>query len=235
MICVVLTPATVTELADEHRRAVEACARLVEWRLDFLTEPFDVKQLLAERAGPVIVTVRLPPDGGRWKGPEHQRLQILRDAIAGGAEYVDLEQSTALTIARSGTTKRIVSMHDFESTPDNLKAMHAHLAIADADVVKLATMARSTHDAFRMLELVRASSVPTVGLCMGELGMPTRILSLAMSSPFTYAVPDGHEPPAPGLLTFTTMRDLYRCESTNRETSFYGVIGDPVGHSKSPL
>jgi shikimate dehydrogenase len=70
---------------------------------------------------------------------------------------------------------------------------------------------------------------------MGELGMPTRVLSPALGSPFTYAIPDGREPPAAGLLTFTTMRDLYRCESTNRETAIYGVIGDPIGHSKSPL
>ncbi|HEX4128803.1 MAG TPA: shikimate dehydrogenase [Pirellulales bacterium] len=234
MLCVVLACPTAEELLREHHRFVAAGAKLVEWRLDHLRQPFDVAALLSQRPGPVIVTVRLPADGGRWTGTEADREQLLRASIAAGVEYVDLEESTAARIARTGETKRIVSLHDFSGTPDDLPVMHARLARHDADVVKLAALAASTHDAFRMLELLRDSRVATVGLCMGELGTPTRVLAARFGAPWTYAAADGSEPPAPGQLGFVEMRDLYRAESIDANTAMYGVIGDPVGHSRSP-
>ena len=45
---------------------------------------------------------------------------MLRDAIANGVEYVDLEDDVASTIPRFGKTKRIVSYHNFRKTPENL-------------------------------------------------------------------------------------------------------------------
>ena len=58
-----------------------------------------------------------------------------------GAEYVDLEPDAAAALPRTGSTMRIVSMHDFQGLPDGLAAAHARLAACDADVVKLAVMA----------------------------------------------------------------------------------------------
>jgi 3-dehydroquinate dehydratase/shikimate dehydrogenase len=234
MLAVVLTSPTADELLSEHRRFVAEGAKLVEWRLDLQRKPFDVAKLLAQRPGPVIVTVRLPADGGKWTGPENERRRILNDAIAAGAEYVDLEADTASIITRRGSTKRIVSYHNFDETPSDLDAIHARLAAPDADIVKLATMARSAHDAFRMFELVCETRIPTIGLCMGELGTPTRLLAGKFGSPLTYAAPDGREPPAPGQVGYRAMRDVYRCEKIDRDTQLYGVIGDPIAHSKSP-
>jgi 3-dehydroquinate dehydratase/shikimate dehydrogenase len=181
------------------------------------------------------VTLRLPVDGGKWQGPESQRRQLLRDAIAAGVEYVDLEETAAAQIPRVGATKRIVSYHNFDETADDLKAIHARLAAQDADIIKLATMARSTHDAFRMMDLARTSSVPTIALCMGDLGTPTRLLAGKFDAPLTYAAPDDGAAPAPGQVAFRAMRDIYRCEAVARATDVYGVIGDPIAHSKSPL
>ncbi len=235
MLAVVLTSPTTDELLSEHRRFVAEGAKLVEWRLDHQRKPFDIAKLLAQRLGPVIVTLRLPADGGKWTGSENERRSILKDAIAAGAEYIDLEADTASLIARQGTTKRIVSYHNFDETPPDLGAIHAQLAAPDADIVKLATMARSTHDAFRMFELVRKARIPTIGLCMGELGTPTRLLAGKFGSPLTYAAPDGCEPPAPGQVGYRAMRNVYRCETIDRDTQLYGVIGDPIAHSKSPM
>jgi hypothetical protein len=38
-------------------------------------------------------------------------------------------------------------------------------------------MANEPHDNVRMLRLVRDSKIPTVGICMGEIGVPSRILA----------------------------------------------------------
>ena len=169
------------------------------------------------------------------RATKKRRLKLLREAMLAGAEYVDLEEDAAAKIPRLGTTRRIVSRHDFSGTPDDLPTLHARLAALDADVVKLATRANSTHDNTRMLRLVRDSRLPTVGLCMGELGTPTRVLALRFGAPFSYAATGEGEPLAPGQLSFREMRSLYRCEQLSPATEVFGVIGSPIGHSRSPL
>ncbi len=74
---------------------------------------------------------------------------LLRSAIAEGVAYVDLEDDVASSIPRYGKSKRIVSIHDFRKTPDNLEEIHARLAGLDADIVKIATTANNTHDNLR--------------------------------------------------------------------------------------
>ena len=102
-------------------------------------------------------------------------------------DYIDLEDDVAALIPRYGKTKRIVSLHDYRKTPDNLEEIHARLAALDADIVKLATTANSSHDNLRMLQLVKQSKVPTVGICMGDIGTPSRILAGKFGAPFTFA------------------------------------------------
>ena len=235
MLCVTLAAARPEELTEAHRRFVLQGAELVEYRLDHLAGQCDIAALVRSRPGPIIATVRRPEDGGKYVRPEEDRLAMLRAAIAAGAEYVDLEPDAAAKIPRSGTTRRIVSMHDFQGTPADLASIHARLASCDADIVKLATFATRTRDVTRMLRLVQESRVPTVGLCMGELGTPSRLLAGRNGAPFTYAAAGGGEPLAPGQLSFREMRHLYRYDSITPETQLYGVIGDPIGHSKSPL
>ena len=234
MICVTIAAATKAEVLGQHRRLADLGAELVELRLDYLQEQVDVEKLLADRPCPVIVTCRRPADGGRFAGAEEERLGLLRAAIAAGAEFVDLEEDTAARIPRSGKTRRIVSHHDFQRTPDDLKAIHGRLSALDADVVKLVTTAVCPHDNLRILQLVRQSHTPTVGFCMGDLGIVSRILTGRFGAPWTFAASDATGV-APGQLSFAQMRGLYRYDEIHAETDVYGVIADPVGHSLSPL
>ncbi|MEX0867208.1 MAG: type I 3-dehydroquinate dehydratase, partial [Pirellulales bacterium] len=168
MICVSIGRSRHRHMIAEHRHLVEQGARLVELRLDYLSGEVQLKRLLDNRPCPVIVTCRRERDGGKWTGSEDERVLLLRTAIAEGVEYVDLEDEIAADIPRFGKTKRIVSLHDFRKTPDDLSAIHDRLASKDADIVKLATMANSPHDSLRMLRLIKTSDLPTVGMCMGE-------------------------------------------------------------------
>jgi len=219
----------------EYKHLAEQGAKLVELRLDFIqTEP-NLKRILKERFCPVVITCRRSKDGGIWKGSEKQRLLLIRTAIAEGVEYVDLEEDIAGDIPRFGKTKRIVSYHNFQETPDDLQAIHDRLAKLNADIVKIATMAHSPHDNLRMLRLVREAQVPTAAMCMGDIGTPSRILSGKFGAPFTYATFHIERTLAPGQLAYATMRDVYRYESIQPDTEVYGVIADPVAHSLSPL
>ncbi len=219
----------------EHRHLVEQGAELVELRLDYINGEVNVKRLLADRPCPVVVTCRRERDGGKWARPEEERLLLLRTAIAEGVEFVDLEEDAAGQIPRFGNTRRVISLHDFRRTPDDLEAVHRHLAALDADIVKIATMANQPHDNLRMLRLVRDSELPTIGICMGDIGIPTRVLAARFGSPFSYATFHHERSLAPGQLSFQQMTEVFHYDDIHAETDVYGVVADPVGHSLSPL
>jgi 3-dehydroquinate dehydratase/shikimate dehydrogenase len=68
---------------------------------------------------------------------------------------------------------------------------------------------------------------------MGEAGLPARVLALREGSALAYA--PVAEATAPGQVSLEEIIHLYRAHALNRRTRVYGVIGDPVGHSLSPL
>jgi 3-dehydroquinate dehydratase / shikimate dehydrogenase len=235
MICVAIGRGRHRHMIAEHRHLVSQGAKLVELRLDYINGQINLKRLTAERPCPVIITIRRDVDGGKWRGSEQERQMILRQAIVDGVDYVDLEEDVAKTIRRYGKTKRIVSYHDFRQTPEDLSAIYARLAALDADVVKLATMANSPHDNLRMMQLVQSAKTPTIGICMGDLGTPSRILCRRFGSPFTYASFHHERLLAPGQLSYEQMVNVYHYEQVEKDTAVLGVIADPIGHSLSPL
>ncbi|MEM9365764.1 MAG: shikimate dehydrogenase [Planctomycetota bacterium] len=235
MICVSLGRARHQRMISEHQFLAQQGAELVELRLDYITRSVSLNRLLDNRPCPVVVTVRRREDGGRWLRSEQDRLMLLRSSIAEGVEYVDIEADVAAQIPRYGNTKRIISYHDFNSTPEELDELHAAMAEEDADIVKIATMANSFEDNVRMIKLVANAKIPTIGICMGEIGMITRILANRVGSPFTYATFSSDKKMAPGQLNWKDMTGVYHYDSITKDTSLFGVIADPVAHSHSPL
>jgi 3-dehydroquinate dehydratase/shikimate dehydrogenase len=235
MICVSIGRGRHRHVIAEHRHLADNGIELVELRLDYLQGAVQVKRLLKERPCPAIITCRRKTDGGRWEHSEEARLQLLRLAIVEGADYVDLEDDVAGNVPRYGKTKRIVSHHDMLRTPSDLHELHARLAALDADVVKIATMANHPGDNLRMLDVVRAAKVPTVGICMGEIGVPTRILCGCAGAPFVFATFNDERALAPGQIGWKAMRDVYHYDTIRPSTKIYGVVADPVAHSLSPI
>lgn len=237
MICVSIGRGRHKMMMAEHKHVADQGAQLVELRLDYLRTPVNLKRLLESRPCPVVITCRRTKDGGLWSKSEDERMMIIRQAIASGVEWVDLEEDTAAKVPRYGRTRRIVSYHNFEETPADLEAIHDRLAKLNADVVKIATMAKQPHDLARMLELVKEKSkqIQTVGLCMGDLGTPSRILTGKFGAPFTYAAFSESREMAPGQLSYNQLIDIYHYDRIYADTEVFGVIADPVGHSLSPV
>jgi len=235
MICVAIGRGRHRHMIAEHKHLVEQGAPLVELRLDYINGAVNVKRLLSDRPGPVIVTCRRQRDGGKYTGSEEERLLLLRTAIAEGVEYVDLEEDIAASVPRFGKTKRVISLHDFRKTPEDLTEIHERLSSLDPDIVKLATAAQHPRDNWRMLRLMKSSKVPMVGLCMGDIGTPSRILAGKFGAAFTYATFHHERALAPGQLSYQQMTEVYHYDEINADTEIYGVIADPVGHSFSPL
>ena len=235
MICVTLGRTRHSAFQEGHQLLAEQKAELVELRLDWLRRKPDVGRLLKDRPTKVVITCRRQEDQGRWRLDEDTRLAVLREAIIGGAEFVDLEVDIAKKVPRYGKTKRIISYHNFNETPIELPAIYKKLAQGDPDVIKLVTMAKTPADNVRVLEVMKNSQFPIVAFCMGEYGVVSRILCRQHRAPFTYAGFSGKREMAPGQPTFAEVRNLYRFNKINKQTKSFGVIGDPIEHSLSPL
>ena len=236
MICVSIGKSRHRAMKAVHKHIAEQGIQLVELRLDYVRSSINIPRLINERPCPVIITLRRERDGGQFAGSEEQRRLLLRTAIAEGADYVDLEEDIAAEIPRFGPTKRVISYHNFRKTPEDLDVIHSRMRGLDPDVIKVCTMANHPHDNVRMLSLVlRNRDIPTVGICMGDIGMPSRVLCGRYGAPFSYATFSPERALAPGILSFEELRDVYRYDDINSETELFGVIADPVGHSMSPL
>jgi 3-dehydroquinate dehydratase/shikimate dehydrogenase len=219
----------------EFNHLAEIGAELVELRVDYIVRTVNIKRLMADKKCPAIVTCRREQDGGNWTGTEQDRIMLLRSAIAEGVDYVDLEEDIAGDIPRFGKTKRIVSYHNFDETPENLREIHDRCCESDPDIVKIVTMAHTPRDNIRALQLIGESEIPTVAFCLGEMGIPSRILAGKFGAPFTYASFHQERSMAPGQFSYADMKDLYRYDSIDVDTDVYGVIADPIGHSLSPV
>jgi len=95
--------------------------------------------------------------------------------------------------------------------------------------------AQSPADNLRIIELMKKATKPTVAFCMGDLGFPSRILCLKYGAPFTYAAFNKERGVVPGMPAFEELLRVYQPSRINGDTAVYGVIGDPVAHSYSPL
>jgi 3-dehydroquinate dehydratase/shikimate dehydrogenase len=235
MICVVIGRSRHKMILIEAQEAAKRGAQLIEVRLDFLARSPDFKRLLADRPCPFIATVRRPEDGGRWNGTEEARRMVLRQAVVAGFDWVDLETDLADEIRRYKDVKRIISYHNLHEVPSDLEAIYQRMCGQDADVVKVSVTAQQPADNLRVLALLKDAPKPTVAICMGDIGGPSRVLSAKYGAAFTYAVFNKEYRVAPGILSFDELRHVYRYDEVNAATEVYGVIGDPVGHSLSPL
>src|SRR5688572_331646 len=102
MICVSIGRGRHRMMLAELKHVAEQGAQLVELRLDYLRTPVNLQRLLEHRPCQVIVTCRRTQDGGLWYKSENERLMLLRQAIASGVEWVDLEEDTAAKVPRFG-------------------------------------------------------------------------------------------------------------------------------------
>ena len=103
-----------------------------------------------------------------------------------------------------------------------------------ADVAKIACLARDIRDNLRIFDLLRNTKHPTIALCMGELGLISRVLGRKFGGLLTYASLRTGRESAPGQLSAADLAGLYRYKKIRSSTAVYGVIANPVAHSMSP-
>ena len=150
-------------------------------------------------------------------------------------EWVDLETDVADQVRRFGPVRRIVSYHNTHETPADLEGIYQKMLTQDADVYKIAVLANTPADNRRILDLQKSAPKPTVAFCMGDIGFPTRFLALKYGAPYIYAAFNRERGVAPGMPSVEEFRTTYPVRSIGPETKVFGLLGDPVGHSFSPV
>lgn len=155
----------------------------------------------------------------------------------GLCEWVDLELESVEeqpAFYRTGfpNASHIYSFHDFRKTPALVRGIAKRLDSHRPDAIKIATQCNSYADVLRVLALCKGRR-NVIAVPMGEIGLPGRVLALKHGSALAYAAVG--EKTAPGQLTLDEMKNLYRADKLDRRTRVYGVIGNPVAHSLSPL
>ncbi|HEX2524634.1 MAG TPA: shikimate dehydrogenase, partial [Terriglobia bacterium] len=131
----------------------------------------------------------------------------------------------------------IASYHNFQETPPGLSGIYRRLRNSGADVIKIATQARSFADNIRLFEQAEQAhrdGIPIIIAAMGELGTFSRLTATGRGSLWTYASLQKGRESAPGQFTASELTNLYSVDEIDEATQFYGVIGWPVGHSLSP-
>jgi shikimate dehydrogenase len=99
MLCAVATGKDAASLLTGAKQALGEGADMVELRLDHLSDPRSDLPEVAKAMRPggqladarVAISLRAPADGGAFAGEEDERLAVLADAAATGADWVDLE------------------------------------------------------------------------------------------------------------------------------------------------
>ncbi|HEU5182624.1 MAG TPA: type I 3-dehydroquinate dehydratase [Candidatus Polarisedimenticolia bacterium] len=221
-------------------RAASPTADLVELRLDRL-DAGDLGEVFAASGKPRIAACRSRAQGGFFSGSEAQRGEVLKQAIAHGAEYVDLEFESGdeELLKDAGQSRIILSCHRRGGTPTDLEPIYRRMADrAPGAILKLIPYADACSDNLRVRDLLRRArteSTDLIAFCMGERGKASRILASAWGSWGVYAPARPEATTAPGQFLLSEMSDLFRVKDLHEKTPVTGVLGHPVSGSLSPL
>jgi 3-dehydroquinate dehydratase/shikimate dehydrogenase len=245
-VCVAIAASNPAEIVQKADIAVRDNP-FIEFRLDYLPNPAlglaKLKTFVEFHPEALIVaTCRRATNGGKFRGSIASQVDVLVKAANLGCHLVDIELETAAQLKQSDfnrlrrSANLILSYHDFRGTK-KLEEIFARMQDHPADFFKIVTTANSLYDNVVMMKFLEkySHSHSLIGLCMGEQGVISRLLCVRAGSQFTFAAANPGEETAPGQLTARALRDVYRIDQVDAATRVYGVAGDPVAHSLSPV
>ena len=229
-------------------------ADLIELRLDLCIKSgastADIFSCLGQWPLPVIVTCRHASEGGAWDaslGSEVDRLQLLKEADQAGAAYVDIElshyQVGSLSLQHA---QLILSYHDFHGMGTDLTAKVSAMYDAGATIAKIAVQPEDAYQLDTLAEICArfgsfgnerpGGNKGLIVIGMGEVGLPTRLLAGAWGCAMTFArLSSDTGGTAPGQPTIKELDKRYRLRMQSSETCIFGIIGNPICHSLSPV
>jgi 3-dehydroquinate dehydratase/shikimate dehydrogenase len=244
----------VENFAELRVRAELAWARgadAVELRIDeYGGDPAQIAGYLKANADHTwIITCRKAEEGGHFRGSTAERLSKLVGVTRGTDAYIDFEladwqlsddvrRHVRRVCGRTGGAghRLILSAHDFSGTPPGVSdTINDMLGAPDGTVGKVVYKPGHISDTFAALDLMHEHRGTVTAIALGEDGLWTRILAKKLGAFGSYCALDELSATAPGQVSIEELIERYRWPQIDRSTKVFGVIGDPVAHSMSPL
>jgi len=246
-ICVAVIGSTPAEMIEKATAVVKE-SPFVEFRLDYLEKPLNalpkIKQFFADNTATTgIATCRRAANGGKFTGSLAAEMEILSKAAHSGFHLVDLELESAESLKKGELQKLrdtgvalIISHHDFSATKD-LDKIYERIAPFQPDFVKIVPTAKHLTDNVTLMRFIERmnENANIVGICMGDAGIISRVLGLRAGSAFTFAAATQGEETGPGQIASRTLIETYRIDQVDAATKVYGVAGNPIKSSLSPI
>ncbi|KAJ6876929.1 hypothetical protein NC651_029829 [Populus alba x Populus x berolinensis] len=213
LICAPIMAESVDQMLVQMKRAKELGADLAEVRVDFLrnfSPRNDLEALIKQCPLPTLITYRPKWEGGQYDGDENKRQKALQIAMELGADFIDIELKVAQEFydfiqgKKPEKVKIIVSSHNYECTP-SIEEIGDLVARIQATGADIVKVATTALD---ITDNARMFHI-IVNLQAGVVS-------------------------APGQPTVKDLLELYNLRQIEADTKVHGVIGNPVGHSKSP-
>ena len=246
-VCVAIIGATPAEMLEKASSVVKETPFL-EFRLDYLEKPLlalpKLKHFLSDNtAVTAIATCRRAANGGKFSGNLAAEMEILSKAGTSGFHIVDLELESVESLKKGELQKLretgvalIISHHDFTATKD-LDGVFKRIEPFQPDFIKIVPTAKSLTDNVTLMRFIERMDDHSniVGVCMGDAGIISRVLGLRAGSAFTFAAATAGEETAPGQIAARTLIETYRIDQVDAATKVYGVAGNPIRSSLSPI
>ncbi|CAH9102861.1 unnamed protein product [Cuscuta europaea] len=235
---------TKEDMLAQMSKAKEEGADLVELCVDSLTSPHpsEVDHILAQRTLPSIVCCRPKTScgGGDWKS---RCLQILRLAVQLDVEFVEVAIEVASDMVMNelmsirSSSKIIVSSYVNGGGPplttEKLGDLIIKLQSTGADVIKLVIDVSYITDVAPVFHMLTHCQVPLIVRAVGDRGLISQLLGPKYGAFFVCG--SLNDKSTPGLPPLNSIKQIYQLEHMNADTRIFGVVSNPVGHSKGPL
>jgi 3-dehydroquinate dehydratase / shikimate dehydrogenase len=246
-ICVAITGSTAAEMLEKASAVVKETPFL-EFRLDYLEKPLlalpKLRQFFADNtAATGIATCRRTANGGKFSGSVAAEIEVLSKAGAAGFHIVDVELESAAAMKKGELQKLrdtgvalIISHHDFNATKD-LEGIYKRIVPFQPDFIKIVPTAKSLVDNVTLMRFIEHMDDHSniIGICMGDAGIISRVLGVRAGSAFTFAAASIGEETGPGQIAARTLIETYRIDQVDAATKVYGVAGNPIRSSLSPI
>ncbi len=202
----------------------------IELRLDHFPPLSFVSKFLSKTSLPVLLTVRR-----NVSRLESEREAYIRELFALKPAFIDLEWDMRPEFLEWAFTQQIpivLSFHNEDETPEDLESIYASMQSYRAFTYKIATYAKTSSDALRLLLFAKTKS-DVSAIAMGERGSFARVLGPVVGNQIDFAYVN--VPTAPGQLSVQEMVDIYQYRNLSQSTALYGLIGNPVHASQGHL
>lgn len=218
MICAPIVESGIDSMV---KTANSVDTELIELRLDYLSD-FTGLEKLGDIKHRKIVTCMPSWEGGRFRGSEAERFEILMKASE-FADFISIELNTEgkyrdelVENARNRGVKVIIAYHDFNSTPgagEIIRILNKEKA-SGADIAKIAFKANNYRDTLTLMQVLADKNIdkkfriPIIALSMGRFGRISRILAPLLGSYLTFASVEKGKESAEGQLTVEEVRKI---------------------------